>query len=608
MLTALIRTSLDNTSRLRGLLFCLFAVLPAVTAAQPGRISIELSTANEFDGAPAGSTHRVALDATLQPQGNGLHVNSNEPLEDFLIPTVLTLDPPEGISLEALAWPTPIMLEQQGSDNPLAVFEETFVIGAAFTVASDLNAGNYSIPGSLRYQACDERMCYIPTTAPLEFQLTIESTETGQGNRLPAQAALFDSMTFSTVDPGDPQPLTAPQGTSVSLGADSTSTLAQLDRFSVLGATGGYLNEEQFLEFIERSESGEGEQGWFEGRGPLAILALILVGGLALNLTPCVLPMIPINLAIIGAGAQAGSRQRGFALGTMYGIAMALVYGVLGLVVILTAGTFGTINSSPWFNLGIAVLFVVLALAMFDVFNIDFSRFQERFVNSSSQRGSFLVAFGMGGVAALLAGACVAPVVIQVIVFSSNLYATGTTLALALPFVLGIGMAIPWPIAGAGLTFMPKPGPWMVRVKQAFGVFIVGTAIYYGSLSYDLFAQRWVDPTQVSNSVQELIEDGWYPSLSQGLAAAESEEQLVLVDIWATWCKNCLTMDQTTLKAPGVQDALNDYVKVKFQAEDLGVSPAREVMERFEAIGLPAYAILRLGPDTPSDSNGSSGN
>ena len=105
-----------------------------------------------------------------------------------------------------------------------------------------------------------------------------------------------------------------------------------------------------------------------------------------------------------------------------------------------------------------------------------------------------------------------------------------------------------------------------------------------------------------------MIEDGWYPSLSQGLAAAESEEQLVLVDIWATWCKNCLTMDQTTLKAPGVQDALNDYVKVKFQAEDLGVSPAREVMERFEAIGLPAYAILRLGPDTPSDSNGSSGN
>ena len=108
---------------------------------------------------------------------------------------------------------------------------------------------------------------------------------------------------------------------------------------------------------------------------------------------------------------------------------MALVYGVLGLVVILTAGTFGTINASPWFNLGIAVLFVVLALAMFDVFEIDFSRFSSA-VNPAAGRGTVVLAFTMGGVAALLAGACVAPVVIQVVLFSSNLYATGTTIAL----------------------------------------------------------------------------------------------------------------------------------------------------------------------------------
>src|SRR4030095_4430190 len=103
------------------------------------------------------------------------------------------------------------------------------------------------------------------------------------------------------------------------------------------------------------------------------------IGGLALNLTPCVLPMIPINLAIIGAGAQASSRGRGFWLGLAYGGAMAVVYGVLGLIVILTAGTFGTINSSAWFNLGIAVLFVVLGLAMFDVLLIDFSQYSSHF-------------------------------------------------------------------------------------------------------------------------------------------------------------------------------------------------------------------------------------
>ena len=96
-------------------------------------------------------------------------------------------------------------------------------------------------------------------------------------------------------------------------------------------------------------------------------------------------------------------------------------------------------------------------------------------VGAGASRGSLALAFGMGAIAALLAGACVAPVVIQVVLFSSDLYAQGTGIALGLPFVLGIGMAIPWPIAGAGLTRLPKPGAWMVRVKQLLGAVILAT-------------------------------------------------------------------------------------------------------------------------------------
>src|SRR5207245_10388059 len=115
------------------------------------------------------------------------------------------------------------------------------------------------------------------------------------------------------------------------------------DRLSTLGCP----RTAAFLDFIHNAERGIKEKGMFEGRGPLAILLIVFVGGLALNLTPCVLPMIPINLAIIGAGTRAGSRGRGFLLGGAYGVAMALVYGVLGLVVLLPAGTFGSIHASP---------------------------------------------------------------------------------------------------------------------------------------------------------------------------------------------------------------------------------------------------------------------
>jgi len=306
-----------------------------------------------------------------------------------------------------------------------------------------------------------------------------------------------------------------------------------------------------------------------------------------------VLPMIPINLAIIGAGAQAGSRRRGFLLGSAYGGAMAVVYGVLGLIVILTAGTFGTINASPWFNVGIAALFVVLGLAMFDLLLIDFSRFSTAFQPGSANRGSVALAFTMGAVAALLAGACVAPVVIQVVLFSSNLYAAGTHIALALPFVLGIGMAIPWPFAGAGMAALPKPGAWMVRVKQAFGVVILATAAYYGHLAYTLFADRWVEASAVTSSVDEMLKEGWHSSLAEGLETARREQKPVLIDLWATWCKNCLTMDKTTFKDASVTSALGGYVKIKVQAEDPDEPNTKAIMQRFKAVGLPTYVILR---------------
>jgi len=70
----------------------------------------------------------------------------------------------------------------------------------------------------------------------------------------------------------------------------------------------------------------------------------------------------------------------------------------------------------------------------------------------------------------------------------------------------------------------------------------------------------------------------------------------VLIDMWATWCKNCLTMDKTTLSDPAVVAALNGYVKIKFQAENPDAQPAKSVMQRFDAVGLPAYVILRPKP------------
>jgi thiol:disulfide interchange protein DsbD len=550
----------------------------------------------ETMAAAPGTDVRAALSVRLP---DGLHANSNKPRDPSLIPVTLRFDAlPPGVSVTEVVFPEATDLVQQGAYQPLRVFDGQFVIGAVFHVAADAASGERSIAATLRYQACNDVACFLPVRIETAWAFTV-----GRSTGPTQHGDVFKTVRFGTGEPPDastdatstgaasagPAPIVLPMPGSVPTAGDDA---AALDAFVDMGSTTGYQGAGDFLTFIRNAEQGVKEKGMFEGRGPLAIVLLVLLGGLALNLTPCVLPMIPINLAIIGAGAQAGSRSRGFLLGAAYGAAMAVVYGALGLVVILTASTFGTINSYWWFNAGVAAVFVVLALAMFDVIIIDFSRFSSRVRVEDGNRGSVAVAFGMGAVAALLAGACVAPVVIQVVLFSSDLYQAGTPAALALPFLLGVGMAIPWPVAGAGIAALPRPGAWMVRIKQVFGVVILATAAYYGYEAYAILSNRWVDPSEVSSSVQAKLKAGWHSSIAEGLAVARRENKPVLIDLWATWCKNCLVMDKTTLEDPAVTAALDRYVKVKFEADPPDDPNVAKVMQRLEARGLPTYVIL----------------
>ena len=573
----------------RALLGLVVAAAPGQVSAQPGELEIETEWVLDRDAAHPGETVHAALQVTIPGK---YHVQSNAPLDEFLVPTVLTVTPPAGWTVSLVVYPEPVLLDAPDiSDVPLSVFEHEFVIGVAIEIGDDVEPGTYPIEIALHYQACDDRMCLAPTSR--EFRSTIEvvpvTTRTTRNEN-----PLFDGIVFL----GEAPPDVAPPVPTVGVIDAECDIMAVLAGFEILGSTGGYLDEDDFIEFIDGAETGTIQESWFADKGPVAIVLMVVAFGILLNLTPCVLPLVPINLAIIGAGAQSGSRRRGFALGGTYGLAMAAVYGLLGLIVILTTATFGAINGTIWFNVGIAALFVVLGLAMFDVLHVDFSKLQGKFdASGMGRKGSFALAFGMGGISSLLAGACVAPVVIQVIVYASDQYAKGSSIALALPFFLGLGMALPWPFAGGGLSFLPKPGMWMVRVKQAMGVFILAFAVYYGYLGWQIYDSTRVDAGAVAASVQEQLEDGWTASICEGLATAQTEDKLVLIDMWATWCKNCLYMDETTFRDAAVLARLEDYVKIKYQAQPLTEPPARDVLAHFGGVGLPTYAILRPKAD-----------
>ncbi len=317
--------------------------------------------------------------------------------------------------------------------------------------------------------------------------------------------------------------------------------------------------------------------------GDFAMFILILFGGLALNLTPCILPMIPVNLAILGANGEGGVRT-GLRRGILYGAGITIAYGTLGTAAVSAGMNFGALNSSGLFNAVIAAVFLLLALGMCGFFNFGLDRFGNSLNWRNFKGGKDLLAFCMGAVAALLAGACVAPVVISVLLFSAQRYAAGSTAALFWPFALGAGMALPWPLAGAGLAIIPRPGAFMVRIKYIFALIIALAAIYYGVAACRIWFSAY-------NAEEE------FAKLEEAKALAEAEGKPLLIDFYASWCKNCHKMEKDVLASAEVKAGLKNVITVKFRAENLNDPAVKSLLEQYGIKGLPAFVLLPAGAE-----------
>ena len=526
-----------------------------------------LAAATMLNAAPVSP---FTLTAEVQPRTGGelVRFSFNVPPDHVLYPDRLQVQTVDGQALVPVVAPQTVMHHDEVSGKDKLVYDHPF--------SMDFNLTN-PLPANLvvKFQGCSNAACYFPESH--SFALTPNSI-------------------VAVVEP--PPADDDGSNTVASAVAPGAPATASLDGLQVAARGTGFMAKGEFVSFLQAARTGHAATGGLLARlgglGLAATICLIVLGGLGLNLTPCVLPMIPINLAIIGAGSRSGSRGRGFALGAAYGGGMTVVYGVLGLFVVLTGSKFGTLNSSPWFNFGIAIVFVVLGLSMFDIGSIDLSRFQGNSTSSGrSQKSQFVLAFTIGAVAALLAGACVAPVVISVLLLATQLYGKGVLAGLLLPFLLGLGMALPWPFAGAGLSFLPKPGKWMKYIKFSFGALILLFAAYYGYLGGGLLmTQHRLVVNARSRPGDGPVATASDTELNAALQQARTEGKPVFIDFRATWCKNCEAMDAAVFPAAEVKRQLADFVVVKYDAEKPNESPAREVLDRFGVMGLPTYVVV----------------
>ncbi|MGC3872279.1 protein-disulfide reductase DsbD [Halomonas sp. GXIMD04776] len=227
------------------------------------------------------------------------------------------------------------------------------------------------------------------------------------------------------------------------------------------------LGEDQFL----AAQLSDASFGW--------ALAAFFGMGLLLVFTPCVLPMIPIlSSLVVGSGASA---RRGLLLSIAFVLPMALTYAVIGVIAALAGANLQAMLQTPWVLGLFALLFVVLALAMFGLFELQLPQALRQRLDNMQQRqrgGTLGGAAAMGMLSAILVGPCMTAPLAGALLYiadSGDALLGGTAL-----LALGLGMGAPLLLVGAlGARLLPRPGAWMTRVKVLFGFVLLGMAIWF---------------------------------------------------------------------------------------------------------------------------------
>jgi thioredoxin:protein disulfide reductase len=503
---------------------------------------------------------------------NGWHVNSNKPLTEFSIPTTLTLDPATAELVKADYPPHIVRTFSFSAGEKIAVYEGTIDIPFVAKLKNHATA----IKASLKYQACNDSVCLPPRSADAEISAAVAAAgAAAPGSSTSTSPAASGSSAGFT-------PLTsAPKGGAPASGGNGF--IASFATFSF----------------------------------PVALLALFL-GGLALNLTPCVLPMVPITIGFFAMQSD-GRRSRRFLLSLAYVLGIVVMYASLGVLASVSGAIFGAWLQKTGVLIGLALLMVVLASSMFGLWEMTVPQFIS---SRSGGRAGFAGAAIMGLFVGIVAAPCVGPIVAALFIHVASI--GKPLIGFAMFAALGFGLGFPYL---AALSILPKPGEWMVQFKRALGFILIAEAFYFlrpvigdnvfrygvagslliGAIFLFLIRSGGAKAVRLTFAVLLLVaavpwaipqkaeaegKVSWTKYAPEAITSATSAHKPVIIDFYATWCLPCKELDAKTFSDDAVAKDLDRFVRVKADLTNDQDPLVQKLTKDYSIVGVPTIVLI----------------